>query len=479
MTTILLAGRPLLAADAVGGAPAPGGSLRSVADLQAAAKRTKAVVALPVFESTPEAIEATTRTAIAEANRQLDALAAQDPGKATFESTVAALDGIAAPVTAAGSRIFLMKETEPEASMRDAATAQIQALQEWSVGVTYREDVYRAVKAFADAYEAGKRPRLEGEALKLYEDTMRDFRRAGLPLDKPTRDKVEALQKQLARVSTDFDKNVSAAKQELVFGAEELAGVREDFLKSIRRDDGKYAVLANVTPHRLAVLENAKSEATRKAVEVAYFSLAQNENTSLLDQMVALRDEIAALLGYKSWADYQIEPRMAKTAARATAFLEDLRRGLDPKFQEELAEFRRLKVRDTGDPNAQVLSWDWRYYENQLRKEKYAVDTEQLRVYFPFDRVLRGMFDVYERIFGLRFEQLQNPDPWAPGVNLYATLDADTGEPLGLFYMDNFPREGKYNHFAQFGIVDGRLLPDGRYQRPVVALVCNFAAPGA
>jgi Zn-dependent oligopeptidase len=94
---------------------------------------------------------------------------------------VAALDAIAAPVTAAGRRIFLMKETEPEVLLRDAATAQIQALQEWSVGVTYREDVYRAVKAFADAYEAGKRPQLEGEALKLYQDTMRDYRRAGLP----------------------------------------------------------------------------------------------------------------------------------------------------------------------------------------------------------------------------------------------------------------------------------------------------------
>ena len=479
MAAFLLLGRPLLAVDAAGApAPASGKPLRTVADLQSAAARTRAVVTLPVFEPTAEAIDSTTKSVIAEANRKLDALAAQDPAKATFESTVEALDESAAPVTAAGSRIFLMKEIEPEKPMRDAATAQIQALQEWSVGVTYREDVYKAVKAFADAYEAGKRPKLEGEPLKLYQDTMRDFRRAGLHLDKPTRDNVEALQKQLARVSTEFDRNISAARQELVFTAEELAGVREDFLKTIRREDGRYAVLVNVTPHRLAVLESAKREATRKAVETAYHSLAQKENAPLLDEMVALRDRIAALLGYPSWADYQIEPRMAKTAARATAFLEDLRRGLEPKFQAELAEYRRLKARDTGDPGAQILAWDWRYYENQLRKEKYAVDTDQLRVFFPFDRVVAGMFAVYEKIFGLKFEQLQNPDPWVPGVNLYATLDAATGEPLGLFYMDNFPREGKYNHFAQFGIVDGRALPDGRYQRPVVALVCNFAEPG-
>jgi Zn-dependent oligopeptidase len=327
MTMTLLLVRPLLATDAAA-APAGGGkALRTVADLQAAAARARAVVALPVFEPSAEAIESTTKSVIAEANRELDALAAQDPAKATFESTVAALDVIGAPVTAAGSRIYLMKEIEPEKGMRDAATAQIQALQEWSVGVTYREDVYKAVKAFADAYEEGKRPKLEGEPLKLYQDTMRDFRRAGLHLDKPTRDKIEGLQKQLARVSTEFDRNISEARQELVFAADELAGVREDFLQTIRRDDGKYAVLVNVTPHRLAVLENAKSETTRKAVEIAYHSLAQKENTPLLDEMVALRDQLAALLGYSSWADYQIEPRMAKTAARAIAFHEDLRRG--------------------------------------------------------------------------------------------------------------------------------------------------------
>src|SRR5262249_17840966 len=152
------------------------------------------------------------------------------------------------------------------------------------VGVTYREDVYKAVKAFADAYEAGEGPRLEGESLKLYQDTMRDYRRAGFGLDKPARDKVEALQKQLARISTDFDRNIAEAKQELVFTAEELAGVPEEFLKSVKREDGRYAVLANVTPHRMAVMQNAKSEATRKAFDTAFSALGQNENGPLLDQ---------------------------------------------------------------------------------------------------------------------------------------------------------------------------------------------------
>ena len=138
-----------------------------------------------------------------------------------------------------------------------------------------------------------------------------------------------------------------------------------------------------------------------------------------------------------------------------------------------------MKARDTGDKDATIAFWDWRYYENQLKKEKYSVDTEGLRVFFSFDKVRAGMFDIYERIFGLKFEQVRNPDPWYRDVELYVASDAATGEPLGLFYLDNFPREGKFNHFAQFGIVQGRKLSDGRYQRPVVALICNFPAPTA
>jgi thimet oligopeptidase len=121
--------------------------------------------------------------------------------------------------------------------------------------------------------------------------------------------------------------------------------------------------------------------------------------------------------------------------------------------------------------------WDWRYFANELKKTKYNVDAEQLRVYFPYQHVLDGMFAIYQRIFGLKFERVEPPYKWIGDLQFYTVSDAKTGEPLGLFYLDMFPREGKYNHFAQFGITEGKLLPDGKYQRPVCALVCNFPPP--
>ena len=105
------------------------------------------------------------------------------------------------------------------------------------------------------------------------------------------------------------------------------------------------------------------------------------------------------------------------------------------------------------------------------------MDAEQLRVYIPYQRVLDGMFNIYQGIFGLKFERVEPSYKWIGDLQLYAVSDAQTGEPLGLFYLDMFPREGKYNHFAQFGIIDGKLLPDGKYQRPTAALICNFPSP--
>jgi thimet oligopeptidase len=168
---------------------------------------------------------------------------------------------------------------------------------------------------------------------------------------------------------------------------------------------------------------------------------------------------------------------MVKNGGAAIDFLEKLKTGLQPKFDAELAEFRKLKVKETGDANAQIQIWDWRYFSNQLKKEKYTVDAEQLRVYFPYQRVLDGMFRIYQNIFGLKFERVEPPYKWIGDLQLYAVSDAKSGEPQGLFYLDMFPREGKYNHFAQFGIIEGKLLESGKYQRPTVALVCNFPSP--
>src|SRR6266446_7006514 len=413
--------------------------LKSVDDFRAAAAKANAILTVPDWERTPEAVEASMKDAIAKANAALDQIAGQDLGKVTFKSTVVALDDLTYQAGRAANKATVIKETSTNPAMRTAAEGAVKAFQDWAVGIDYREDVYKAIKAFADT-----NPKLTGEDEKLLKETLRDYRRAGLELAPDQRKEVEQLRKELSKLGTDFDSNI---------------------------------VMANVTWQFNTVEENAKSDATRRQLYVIRETLAKDTNVPVLNQMVALRNKIALRLGYKSWDDYQTEVKMAKTGANAEKYISDLVTGIQPKFESEVAELQKLKAAETNDPNAKIEVWDWRYYANQRDKQKYAVDKEALRAYFPFQKVLDGMFNIYQSIFGLKFEKIAVPYKWTEDLQLYLVTDSATGEPLGMFYLDMFPREGKFNHFAQFDIISGKLLPDGKYQRPVTALLCNFPPP--
>ncbi|MBT7876329.1 MAG: Zn-dependent oligopeptidase, partial [Verrucomicrobia bacterium] len=368
----------------------------------------------------------------------------------------------------------LMKETSQDPAIREKATQLIKRYQDWAVGLDYREDVYRSVKAYADLQDE-----LSGEDKKLFEETLRDYKRAGLSLDEKERTEVEKLRKELSALSTDFDSNITQAQATLEFTGDDLKGVPNSFLEGdgVKTGNDTYSVKANVTWHFINVMENAQSEATRRRMKEARYSLAGEKNAALLQSILDLRTHIAHLLGYATWADYQTEVKMAGDGDTALNFLKELKEGLQPKFDAELETYRALKVQETGDPNARIHLWDWRYFSNQLKKKEYNVDAEQLRVYFPYEQSLQGMFRIYENMFGLQFDKMEPPYKWVDDLELYGVVDAETGEPMGMFYLDMFPRDGKFNHFAQFGLIAGKEFGDGLYQRPCVALICNFPSP--
>ena len=449
-------------------------SAMTLAQFQSKAAQFQNIISVPDYETSPDAVKHSLATTLAAANAALDRIGKLPASAVTFANTVGALDDLMLTPSTTADRLNLVKETSRDAAVRDAATDALKKFSEWSVGLEYREDVFAAIKAFADT-----KPKLATDEAKLLQDTLRDYKRAGLALPKTKRDEVEKLRKELSGLTTDYESNINKARGPAKFTKAGLAGVPEDFLaqQGIKTGDDEYTVMANITFHYLMVMENAKSEATRKKFETVHDNLAKESNAPLLKQILELRNKIAGQLGYATWADYQIEPKMAKSAATATKFLEGLKTGLQPKLDAELALFRSLKVKETGDASAQINLWDWRYFANQLKKEKYNVDAEQLRDFFPLDRSLNGMFAIYQKIFGVKFERIEPPAKWVDDLQLWAVSDSKTGEPLGLFYLDMFPRDGKYNHFACFGVVEGKRLGDGRYQRPTVAMVCNFPPP--
>ena len=460
----------LSSATLIAAAPPP------VAAFEAAAARHRVALVLPTYPKSADEVRSLTAHALERADESLAALARQDRKTLTFASTFAAYDAITGDVSSFAGQIETVAETSPGQAMRDAAREMSVKIEEWGIALDYREDVYRVLQAFADRKVA-----LDREQQRLVDFTLRDYRRAGLTLPPQERTTVERLRKELSALEQEFSVNINQARAPLDFTAEELAGVPDTLLKSpgVLQPDGRYRVMANITWHVMTVMDNAKNTATRERLYRARNTLARDANLPVLTKLVALRAEIAHRLGYATWADYRTETRMAKTGATARQFEEELVAGLQPKFAEELAVLRQLKSAETGVADVPLEPWDASYYMNQLKKQRYDVDAEQLRVYFPYQATLDGMFAIYQRIFGLKFTEVQPPYVWAGGVRLFVVADAATGVPMGSFYLDMFPREGKYNHFACFPQSSGRVLPDGRYELPVAALVCNFPPASA
>ena len=443
------------------------------AKFESIAERHGSIVSLPPFERSPQASLDAVDAAIEAANAKLDAIGKLKPREVTFENTIGALDDMSFEVSLVANRTYMLKETSENAEHRAKATEAIKKVDEWAVGLDYREDVYRAVKAYADS-----KPSLKGEAKRMLEQTLRDYRRAGLHLAKAERDEVEALRKELSAATTEFRTNITNAKKSLKFTKAELEGLPESFLEQVKTGDDEYTLQANVTFHYLNILRSAKVEQTRIRFSAERLVLASDKNVPLLKKVLQLRAVIANKLGYETWADYRCEVKMAGDGKTASDFLMNLKRGLEPKWKAEMAEFTKIKQAETGDPNAIVHMWDIFYYENLYKKEKFSVDAEQLRVFFPYEQTLQGMFRVYEDIFRLKIVEAKPDYKWNEKVTLHLVYDSLSGEPLGALYLDMFPREGKFNHFAMFPLISGKRLTSGHYQRPTVALICNFPTPG-
>ena len=273
-------------------APKPQTSLE---DLQKKAAGFQGVLAVPEFETTPETIKKGVEAAIATANARLDAIGKLASNQVTFQNTIVALDDLGYQATLTANRVHLLKETHKDEAVRNACADAEKVFQQWAVGLDYRADVFAAVVTLAKA-----QPELFGEDAKLLAETLRDYRRAGLPLPKEQRQEVERLRKELAGLTTDFQSNVNKAKAPVKFTKADLEGVPESLLSQpgIKTGADEYTLLANVTFQYTLVMENAKREATRRKLCALRYNLAREQNVGLLQKILELRATIAQKLGY-------------------------------------------------------------------------------------------------------------------------------------------------------------------------------------
>ncbi len=419
-----------------------------------------------------ESVAADTDAGLAEADALVGRVATGPA--ATFDDTMLPLDQALDRAQVAYGRGAFMARVHPDGAVRDAGQASEERLAKWRVALPFRVDLDRAVRAYASTAEAQT---LTGERRRLVGHWRRDFRRAGQELAPDARAELERLRARLVELEVAFQRNVDEFRDGLELTREELAGLPDSYVERLPAGSRPGTWLVNLEyPSVFPFLDQAERRDLRRQLEYKLFNRAAAVNRPIIEEALEIRRRIAGLFGLPSWAHYALEVKMARDPAAVERFYDQLVPPLQAKARDEVVRLGRLLRAETGDGD--VRSWDWRYYENQVRRTEFGLDQNRVAEYFPLGAVMDGMLDLTGEVFGLAYRRVETANAWHPDALLYEIRDRASGAPIAHFYADLFPREGKFGHAAVFQLVAGHRRPDGSYVTPVCAIVANFTRPG-
>lgn len=423
------------------------------------------------FDYKAEDLAPAEKAARAQLEKDLADLIAIPADRRTFENTILGYEKAFDKYGEALGMSGFLAYVSTDKKFRDTMTDLQMQMSQYMVDVATRRDVYKAIREYTDT-----KPQLGPVEAKLVKEMLIGFRHSGMDLNDEDLEKFKALNKEKAQYVINFDKNIQEYKDPLTVTREQLEGLGEDYIGKLEKTaDGKYLITLDY-PDVIPFMQNAENEEARKALEYKYNRRGGEQNVELLEKTVTLRRQIAHLLGYKTHADLKLEDRMAKNPKNVMTFLKDLQKKLKPMGKSEDKFMVAYKNEKSGQKSRTVYPWESAYWSNKYRKENLQLDNEKIKEYFPSQVVIDGMLDLFGGVFGITFEPVNVP-VWHPDVKAFLIKDKQTAAPVAYFYMDLYPREGKYKHAACFDLVAGKEKEDGSYQKPFVAIVANMNKP--
>jgi thimet oligopeptidase len=307
---------------------------------------------------------------------------------------------------------------------------------------------------------------------------IQQYQLAGAGLPAKQRAEFVAISKKLNDLQNRAVENFANDTTTIELTKDEAAGLPADFLASLKTaSDASYVIPVNDSTYS-TVMSNLPNAAGRKRFFLAYDNIQVPVNVKALDQEIALRDRLAHLLGFSTFAAYQMATRTVTRPSSIEAFLDQLDAHLLPSARGNVAALATLKARETGDPRASIDPWDVFYYVNDLQKTKYAVDRNEVRQYFPAPHVVDAILKIYQTILGVTFTVVSPANNWNPDVTEYAVSDTASGRFIGTFLLDLYPREGKPGGAFNAPILPVRRLANGLQRAPIsTIIVSEWPAP--
>jgi oligopeptidase A len=436
---------------------------------------------------TPDHIEADISKALDEAKAAVDAVAAQE-APLTYANTIVALDDGLETLNHAWGLVSHLDSVANSPELRAAHNAMLPKVSEFFAGIPLNEALWKTLKAYG-----AQSNKLSPTKQRYVNETLADFREAGADLPPEKKKRAGEIQSQLAELTQKYSENcldATNAWEKIVTDKEQLSGLPKSALDAARqsaeqkgKEGWRFTLQA---PSYIPVMTYADSDQLRKEVWQAYAAIGregEHDNRELVRQILDLRHELAQLVGQNNFADHVTERRMAASGQAALSFGDEIFQKVRSQFETEAEQLRQFKKKQS--PQAQTPEnsddllepWEVGYWAEKQRKANYDFDEEALRPYFPINRVISGLFEIAQKIFGLRIEEHQTPNVWHPEVKFYDLFDSETNEHLGSFYADWHPRESKRGGAWMNYLLTGNRDTSVGSRSPHLGLICGNLSP--
>ena len=357
-------------------------------------------------------------------------------------------------------RIAFMGDVHPDEKIRDFGNEADSKIQNLALEIFKDQDLYEKFKEI-------ETENLDEESKTFYRDLEIDFKDAGHGLSDEKKDRLTEIEKKLIDLSISFSENIAKDKTEVMFLEDQLKGLSQNELKNLKKNNDSF-VITMAYPDINAVMENCSVRKTREIVWKAFNNRAVKENSPILEEAVQLRNEKALLFGFKTWAEYRLQNRMAKSPKNVALMYESL----IPKLQ-KAAEVEKIELAIDNIDTSDITPWDIRYFISKERSKVSSIENSELKKFFYIHDVKTEMFKICEEVFDLYIKPESNETTWHEDVELWSLWEKN-GQQLAYFYLDLYPREGKFTHAAVFDISSGG---SSRQELPICSMVANFPNP--
>ncbi len=428
------------------------------------------VIRKPDWTIDPAKMRSIADEEIDKARKRLDEIAKTPSGEVSLQ-TLKDFEEVLGDDDPLGYFLFI-KHISTNKEQRDAADEIEKDARKFINELWGRKDLYDVMVQLEPQIES-----LDPEEKTLLDKTLKEFRHRGAALDDGKRKEFLEIANNITVLESEFGRTLNEITTKVPFTEEELDGVPSPVYENLEKDGDNYLCPLDY-PVFIPVRTYAKNPETRKKMQIAFLQRGGTENTERLSDALALRERQAKLLGFSNYAEYGISRKMAKTPKRVIDFMNELKEKLTPLSDKETLVLRELKAKEQNLPieDVTIEIWDLFYYHEMLMRDKYAVDQNEVKKYFPMSSVIKGVLDVYQKVLNLEFKESDKPNIWHEDIKQYKVTDRTNGKTLGVFYLDLYPRDGKFKHYAAFGFFDRR-IKDGKVLLPVCAMVSNYEKP--